>query len=202
MTSSRPKTTTFASGVRGLTALVFALAAAPVGCGTECPAGSTAMSVTAVECASQGSVQVASATLALPATAVPGGGAITCMQTDGTCGGDAVIAFATPGEIRPSFIHFGFRIPGGEGPRRYGLTADTTLFTSALVSDEASAYTGNLAVTSGALVVGRNDARNLDATFFVELETTDGLHRVSLTNGEIHVNSCAVVASEQCFVAD
>jgi hypothetical protein len=206
MASSRLKTTTFASGARVRTRVVVALAAAAAaaGCdGVDCPANSTAMATTNVECTAAGGAEVSSLTLGLPRTVVPGGGATTCMQLDSTCGGEAVIVFASPDQRSSDdgYIHFGFRIPAADAPGAYGLAGGTTRFGPALASDGVS-YTGDLIVKSGTLIVTRNDASNLDATFAVELETTDGQHEVSLTRGAIHVGSCARVTRTACWVAD
>ena len=195
------KTATSVSGRRFFPVLAITLAATAwvIGCDSdlECPSDLTKTNQTAVECQANGGVQVASSTLALPATAVPGSGATTCMQADSTCGGDAVIAFKSPGNPSDGFVQFGLRIAPGDAPRTYPLVGDSRQLESALVSNGLS-YTGNLVVTAGTLVLTRNQASGLDATFDAHLQTTDGQHQVSLTGGALHIGPCQVVTRPAC----
>ncbi len=160
------------------------------------------MNQTIVECLSTvGSVRVASSTLSLPATAVPGVGATTCLAIDQTCSNESVTAFASAGTIGDGSILFGIKIAPTDAPGTYPLAGDTQRFLFPLVNDGVS-YASDLTVTSGNLVIIRNDTRDLNATFAVELQTTDGQHQVSLTGGALHISSCRVVTRTFCETAN
>jgi len=202
MPASTLKTTTSLSRLPFLPALAVALAAAACDGASACPTNSTPVNGTIVECLSTvGSVQVASSTLSLPATAVPGVGATTCLAVDQTCSNESVTAFASAGTIGEGGIQFGIRIAPTDAPGTYPLAGDTHRFSSLLVSDGVS-YTGDLTVTSGNLVIIRNDTRDMNVTFAFELQTTDGQHQVSLTGGSLHISSCRVVARTFCETAN
>ncbi|HEY5452827.1 MAG TPA: hypothetical protein VIQ54_28935 [Polyangia bacterium] len=202
MPASTLKTTTSLSRLPFLPTLAVALAAAACDGASACPTNSTPVNGTIVECLSTvGSVQVASSTLSLPATAVPGVGATTCLAIDQTCSNESVTAFASASTIGEGGILFGIRIAPTDAPGTYPLAGDTPRFSSPLVSDGVS-YTGDLTVTSGNLVIIRNDTRDLNATFAVELQTTDGQHQVSLTGGSLHISSCRVVTRTFCETAN
>jgi hypothetical protein len=159
------------------------------------------MVTTSIECRAEGGAQVSSPTLALPATVAPGFGATTCLQVDLTCSGESVVAFGSTGQGGDGNVYFGLRIPASDAPGTYPLTSDSERFRPGLATDGVS-YTGDLTVTSGTLVVTRNDAAHFAATFAVELETTDGLHRVSLSNGAISVGFCTRVTRSGCWAAN
>jgi hypothetical protein len=187
-------------------ALAFAAAAALVaaGCGgggALCPANSSPANQTVVECVTNGGVQVASGTLPLPARAVPGLGATTCLTTQSTCANESVTSFASDAPIGTGGILFGIRIAPTDAPATYPLAGDTQRFSAPLVFDGVS-YSGDLTVTSGTLVIKRNDAFELNATFDAELQTTDGLHQVSLTGGTLHIGSCRIANEIVCVTAD
>jgi hypothetical protein len=137
---------------------------------------------------------VLSPTFAVPSTAQVTQ-SVTCLTPSGSCDAAARALFLTRGS--GNYLTLQIDVAPTIAPGTYALTANV----AAGISIAAQLQnTGNpvLIVRSGELVITQNDAARFSGTFAIELDTADGMHDVSLTNGSFDVEDCAIQPHEYC----
>jgi hypothetical protein len=148
-----------------------------------------------VSCAHAGSVQVVSPTCAVPSTAQVTQGA-TCLTPAGTCDAAARALFLTPGS--GNYLVLQIDVAPTIAPGTYALTANDAAGISIAAQLENTGGDPVLIVRSGELAITQNDAVRFSGTFAIELDTADGMHHVSLTNGSFDAEDCAIGPHEYC----
>lgn len=185
--------------------LAFSLAAT-AGCGgplDELPSCShPTENIPTVLCGQQGSLGVSS-DYALPPTVGPLAGVSCLSVSGGTCSDSPSFYFQSEERADGHQLNLIVGLPAGAGPGTYVL-GDGSDPAGAVVQGgiHDPAYVADLRVVQGAVVVSRSDVQGLEATFHMELVSEDGLHRLSLTNGDIQIDGCHVEQVPTCVDHD
>ena len=158
-----------------------------------------------VKCGHLGSVDVSSPTFSLPPAAVVTSGG-SCLLADDTCFGQASVLFDSSGSGSNGIANalvLGFTVPSIVGAGTHTLVGGATdvalIATLHQTNADGLVITTDLVVQAGALDIHENTGAQFSGTFAMEVDSADGLHHLSLTDGFFNVSPCAIETAQACI---
>jgi hypothetical protein len=176
-----------------LAALILSVGAA-AGCDPIYNCNGQTLDVAQAACEVGGGGRVTSTTFAVSETleAMVGN---SCLAASGQCSDRPRIILQTQKRQDGHSLNIGIEVAPTDGPGTYAMTGDKAANVFGTLSDNTNVH--SFTVTSGELVVTRNDASAFEATFHMDLVSDDG-HRFSVTGGNVDVDSCEVLQVPTC----
>jgi hypothetical protein len=180
---------------RATVAMLILSVGAAAGCGPVYQCNGQTLDVAQASCHVGGAARVSSTSFAVSETMDPVTGN-SCLAASGKCSDRPTITLQSRKRQDGHFLNIGIQVAPTDGPGTYSMTGDDAANVFGTVSDNTNV--SSFTVTSGELVVTRNDATAFQATFHMEVVSSDG-DRFSVTGGNVDVGDCGVIQVPTCM---